>query len=125
MSEKVQNETTIARTLEIKMKRALFWVFVLILLCFQSTVSFSQTKKVRTMISAPQFFTLGKANSNDVLKMECEGQEPLFSNIDCTFTHAIIFKKTEAELAEERKKRQLDASKMTDKDINPTTIPGL
>jgi hypothetical protein len=105
------------------MKQLLFCVFVEIILCFQFTISFAQDKKPMEMIKAPHFFALGKVNSNDVLKMECEGQGPLYSNITCTFTHAIITKKTEAELAEERKKRQLDSSKMTDKDITIMKTP--
>jgi hypothetical protein len=100
------------------MKRLLFCVFVGIILCLQITISFAQDDKPREMIRAPHFYALGKVNSNDALKMECEGQGPLYPNITCTFTHVTITKKTEAELAEERKKRQLDSSKMSDKDFN-------
>ncbi len=74
----------------------------------------------KKMIQPPHFFNLGKANGNDVLKMECQGQGDEYSNIDCEFTQVLIIKKTESEIAEEREKRKQEYPKITDKEFNET-----
>ncbi len=97
------------------MKPTFLAILLAIIMCFQCTISYAENKD--EMIRAPHFFALGKVGSNDVLKMECEGQKPLYSNINCVFTHVIISKKTEIELAKERNRRQAELSKMTSKDV--------
>lgn len=89
------------------------------MLLFSGAPSAKEKKAIpKKMINAPQFFNLGKANGNDILKMECQGQGDEYSNIDCEFTQLLIIKKTESELAEEREKRKQEYSKITNKEFN-------
>lgn len=96
------------------------FIIILCLTLFSIKAPSAEEKKVapKKMITAPHFFNLGKANGNDILKMECQGQGDEYSNIDCEFTQVLIIKKTESELAEEREKRKQEYSKLTDKEFN-------
>lgn len=102
------------------MKRIFVFIIILcVMLLFSGAPSAKEKKATpKKMINAPQFFNLGKANGNDILKMECQGQGDEYSNIDCEFTQVLIVKKTESELAEEREKRKQEYSKITDKEFN-------
>jgi hypothetical protein len=57
-------------------------------------------------------------NGNDVIKMECEGQGPNYTDIDCQFTQVVVTKKTETEVAEAKKQRKAEYDKITLKDFN-------
>lgn len=102
------------------MKRIFVFTIVLCVTLFFIRGLSAEEKKAtpQKMIVAPVFFNLGKANGNDILKMECQSQGDEYLNIDCEFTQVLIIKKTESELAEEREKRKQEYSKMTDKELN-------
>lgn len=90
------------------------FVAILCLVFFGYGITLAQEKQTtyKKMIKAPHFLRLAKANGNDIIKMECTGQAE-FSVIDCKFTQIYIIRKTEAELTEEKQKRNLEYSKMT------------
>lgn len=103
------------------------WIFslLLILILFSPLrmgYAQSRTSTPKQMTTAPRFFALGKVNGNDVLKMECDGQAPSFSNLNCEFTQVLITKKSQTELSEERKKRKLEYDKITVKDFNDAKV---
>jgi len=104
------------------MKRIFVFIIILCVTLFFSGAPSAKEKKAtpKKMINAPRFFYLAKANGNDVIKMECQGQGDEYLNIDCEFTQVLIIKKTESELAEEREKRKQEYSKITDKEFNET-----
>lgn len=101
------------------MKRIIVFIIISFAMLFFIRALCAEEKKVppKKMITAPQFFNLGKANGNDILKMECQGQGDEYSNIDYDFTQVSVIKKTESELAAEREKRKQEYSKITDKEF--------
>jgi phosphatidate phosphatase PAH1 len=102
-----------------KMKRMFCYIFLLAL--FRFNFAYAEDKKPpQNITSPPKFLNLGKANGNDIIKMDCESDDPNFNSINCEFTQILILKKTDAELTEAREKRKSEFAKVTAKEIEET-----
>jgi hypothetical protein len=102
------------------MKQIFHSAFLVLYLFCQPLLACAEDNKTtpKEMISAPKFVSLGKANGNDIIKMECDGQAPTFSLLNCDFTEVLIIMKSEGELAKAREERRKAFSQITAKDFN-------
>jgi hypothetical protein len=101
---------------------ALLWIFVFCQALYGKEYGKEKTAKEKEMTYAPKYITFGSANSNGILKMDCEGENN-FAQLNCDFTQIFILKNTEEELAKKRKEFREQTVQIQKEDFNKLRRP--
>ena len=102
-----------------RMNRILSCIYIFLCAVLYSNLSYAADNKSPKQISRPpKFYNLGRVDGNDIIRMECESNDPSFTNISCDFVQVSFVNKTESEVIDDREKRKSEYSKITSQDID-------